>query len=95
MALPPPAAVLLAPAAALPPPAAAVSDPAVALLHSAVALLPSAAAPLPPAAAAERLRVPMPLASLVHDRLQMLIARGGEQLDWSAIGKLAAKDAGL
>ena len=27
-------------------------------------------------AAAERLRVPMPLASLVHDRLQTLIARG-------------------
>lgn len=46
-------------------------------------------------AAAERLRVPMPLASLVHDRLQTLIARGGEQLDWSAIGKLAANDAGL
>jgi 3-hydroxyisobutyrate dehydrogenase-like beta-hydroxyacid dehydrogenase len=46
-------------------------------------------------AAAERLRVPMPLASLVHDRLQTLIARGGEQLDWSAIGMLAANDAGL
>jgi 3-hydroxyisobutyrate dehydrogenase-like beta-hydroxyacid dehydrogenase len=46
-------------------------------------------------AAAERLRVPMPLASLVHDRLQTLIARGGEHLDWSAIGKLAANDAGL
>jgi hypothetical protein len=28
-------------------------------------------------AAAEALRVPMPLASLVHDRLQTLIARGG------------------
>ena len=46
-------------------------------------------------AAAEKLRVPMPLASLVHDRLQALIARGGEQLDWSAIGQLAAQDAGL
>jgi 3-hydroxyisobutyrate dehydrogenase-like beta-hydroxyacid dehydrogenase len=46
-------------------------------------------------AAAEMLRVPMPLASLVHDRLQTLIARGGEQLDWSAIGQLAAQDAGL
>jgi 3-hydroxyisobutyrate dehydrogenase-like beta-hydroxyacid dehydrogenase len=46
-------------------------------------------------AAAEKLRVPMPLASLVHDRLQTLIARGGEQLDWSAIGQLAAQDAGL
>jgi 3-hydroxyisobutyrate dehydrogenase-like beta-hydroxyacid dehydrogenase len=46
-------------------------------------------------AAAETLRVPMPLASLVHDRLQTLIARGGEQLDWSALGQLAANDAGL
>ena len=46
-------------------------------------------------AAAEPLRVPMPLASLVHDRLQTLIARGGAQLDWSAIGQLAAHDAGL
>src|SRR5262249_21808195 len=46
-------------------------------------------------AAAETLRVPMPMASLVHDRLQTLIARGGEELDWSAIGQLAAEDAGL
>jgi 3-hydroxyisobutyrate dehydrogenase-like beta-hydroxyacid dehydrogenase len=46
-------------------------------------------------AAAETLRVPMPLASLVHDRLETLIARGGEQLDWSALGQLAAQDAGL
>jgi len=45
-------------------------------------------------AAAEALRVPMPLASLVHDRLLTLIARGGEGLDWSALGKLAAEDAG-
>jgi 3-hydroxyisobutyrate dehydrogenase-like beta-hydroxyacid dehydrogenase len=46
-------------------------------------------------AAAETLRVPMPLASLIHDRLLTLIARGGERLDWSALGKLAANDAGL
>ena len=46
-------------------------------------------------AAAETLRVPMPLASLVHDRLQTLIARGGDRLDWSALGQLAANDAGL
>ncbi|MGE5257205.1 MAG: NAD(P)-dependent oxidoreductase [Hyphomicrobiales bacterium] len=46
-------------------------------------------------AAAEGLRVPMPLASLLHDRLLTLIARGGEGLDWSAIGGLAANDAGL
>jgi 3-hydroxyisobutyrate dehydrogenase-like beta-hydroxyacid dehydrogenase len=46
-------------------------------------------------AAAETLCVPMPLASLVHDRFQTLIARGGKHLDWSAIGQLAANDAGL
>jgi len=45
-------------------------------------------------AAAEELRVPMPLASLLHDRLLALLAQGGEKLDWSAIGQLAAKDAG-
>jgi hypothetical protein len=37
----------------------------------------------------------MTLASLVHDRLLTLMARGGETLDWSALGKLAAEDAGL
>jgi 3-hydroxyisobutyrate dehydrogenase-like beta-hydroxyacid dehydrogenase len=46
-------------------------------------------------AAAETLHVPMPLASLLHDRLLTLVARGGERLDWSALGQLAAGDAGL
>jgi hypothetical protein len=36
----------------------------------------------------------MPLASLVHDRLQTLIARG-EQVDLSALGQLGANDAGV
>jgi 3-hydroxyisobutyrate dehydrogenase-like beta-hydroxyacid dehydrogenase len=45
-------------------------------------------------AAAEDLRVPMPVASLLRDRLLTLLAQGGENLDWSAIGALAAKDAG-
>jgi 3-hydroxyisobutyrate dehydrogenase-like beta-hydroxyacid dehydrogenase len=45
-------------------------------------------------AAAEDLRVPMPLASLLHDRFLTLLANGGGTLDWSAIGRLAAKDAG-
>jgi 3-hydroxyisobutyrate dehydrogenase-like beta-hydroxyacid dehydrogenase len=45
-------------------------------------------------AAGEGLRVPMPLASLLHDRFLALLAQGGEALDWSAIGGLAAKDAG-
>lgn len=44
--------------------------------------------------AAERLHVPMPLASLLRDRFLTLLARGGERLDWSAIGDLARQDAG-
>jgi 3-hydroxyisobutyrate dehydrogenase-like beta-hydroxyacid dehydrogenase len=43
--------------------------------------------------AAESLRVPMPLASLLHDRFVRLFAHGGENLDWSAIGALATDDA--
>jgi 3-hydroxyisobutyrate dehydrogenase-like beta-hydroxyacid dehydrogenase len=43
---------------------------------------------------AETLRVPMPLASLLHDRFLRLFAQGGENLDWSAIGGLATEDAG-
>jgi 3-hydroxyisobutyrate dehydrogenase-like beta-hydroxyacid dehydrogenase len=45
-------------------------------------------------AAAEDLRVPMPLASLLRDRLLALMAQGGDKLDWSAIGKLAKMDSG-
>jgi len=45
-------------------------------------------------AAAESLRVPMPLASLLRDRFLRLLAEGGEALDWSAVGGLAARDAG-
>jgi 3-hydroxyisobutyrate dehydrogenase-like beta-hydroxyacid dehydrogenase len=45
-------------------------------------------------AAAESLRVPMPLGSLLHDRFLRLIAQGGEKLDWAAIGGLATQDAG-
>jgi 3-hydroxyisobutyrate dehydrogenase-like beta-hydroxyacid dehydrogenase len=45
--------------------------------------------------AAAGLRVPMPLGSLLRDRFLALLAQGGEHLDWSAIGALAAKDAGL
>lgn len=43
--------------------------------------------------AADDLRVPMPLASLLRDRFLNLLAHGGGQLDWSAIGGLASKDA--
>jgi 3-hydroxyisobutyrate dehydrogenase-like beta-hydroxyacid dehydrogenase len=45
-------------------------------------------------AAAEALQVPMPVASLLRDRFLTLMAQGGERLDWSAIGALAAKDSG-
>lgn len=45
-------------------------------------------------AAAERLRVPLPIASLLRDRFITLLAQGGEKLDWSAISMLAARDAG-
>lgn len=44
--------------------------------------------------AADSLRVPMPLASLLRDRFLTLFAQGGETLDWSAIAQLAEKDAG-
>jgi len=46
-------------------------------------------------AAAETLNVPLPLASLLRDRFLTLLAQGGEALDWSAIGQLAARDSGL
>jgi len=45
-------------------------------------------------AEAETLQVPMPLASLLHDRFLRLFAQGGDNLDWSAIGGLATQDAG-
>jgi len=46
-------------------------------------------------AAAEELRVPLPVASLLRDRLLTLLAHGGDTLDWSALGGLAAADAGF
>ena len=46
-------------------------------------------------AAADTLGVPMPLAGLLRDRFLRLLAHGGERLDWSAIGGLPARDAGL
>jgi 3-hydroxyisobutyrate dehydrogenase-like beta-hydroxyacid dehydrogenase len=45
-------------------------------------------------AAGDELRVPLPLASLLRDRFLSLLAHGGDTLDWSAIGGLAARDAG-
>jgi 3-hydroxyisobutyrate dehydrogenase-like beta-hydroxyacid dehydrogenase len=45
-------------------------------------------------AAGDELRVPLPVASLLRDRFLTLLAHGGDKLDSSAIGQLAAKDAG-
>jgi 3-hydroxyisobutyrate dehydrogenase-like beta-hydroxyacid dehydrogenase len=46
-------------------------------------------------AEAERTAVPMPAASLAHDHLVAIVARGWAELDWSALGLLAAVEAGL
>lgn len=45
--------------------------------------------------AAEALKVPLPFASILRDRFIKLAAHGGEIQDWSAVGGLAAEDAGL
>jgi 3-hydroxyisobutyrate dehydrogenase-like beta-hydroxyacid dehydrogenase len=45
--------------------------------------------------AADELRVPLPVASLLRDRFLTLLATGGGELDWSAIAGLASRDAGL
>jgi 3-hydroxyisobutyrate dehydrogenase-like beta-hydroxyacid dehydrogenase len=45
-------------------------------------------------AAAEELQVPLPIASLLRDRFLTLLAHGGASLDWSAVGSLAAWEAG-
>jgi 3-hydroxyisobutyrate dehydrogenase-like beta-hydroxyacid dehydrogenase len=42
--------------------------------------------------AADELQVPLPLGSLLRDRFLRLLAHGGEDLDWSAIGDLASQD---
>jgi 3-hydroxyisobutyrate dehydrogenase-like beta-hydroxyacid dehydrogenase len=46
-------------------------------------------------AAAEEAAVPMPMASLIRDRFLAALGQGMGELDWSAISKLSAKDAGL
>jgi len=45
-------------------------------------------------AAAEDLKVPLPIANLLRDRFLTVRAHGGDHLDWSAIGAVAARDAG-
>ncbi|HEV2423235.1 MAG TPA: NAD(P)-dependent oxidoreductase [Terriglobia bacterium] len=46
-------------------------------------------------AAGEAAAVPMPLASLVRDHMISGIARGMGEIDWGAIGRVVAEDAGL
>ena len=45
--------------------------------------------------AAEAQSVPMPIASVVRDRFITAMARGNANKDWSALGLIAAEDAGL
>ena len=45
--------------------------------------------------AAEGQSVPMPIASVVHDRFVTAMARGHANKDWSVLGRIAAEDAGL
>src|ERR1700680_3514580 len=46
-------------------------------------------------AEAEAAGVPMPTVSVVRDRMMAGIARGYAGLDWSALGRVAADEAGL
>lgn len=45
-------------------------------------------------AASEKLRVRMPFAEVLRDRFLELLAMGGEEQDWSAVGRMAFRDAG-
>ncbi len=46
-------------------------------------------------AAAEESAVPMPMASLIHDRFVTAIAQGMSEDDWSAIARISFQNAGL
>jgi 3-hydroxyisobutyrate dehydrogenase-like beta-hydroxyacid dehydrogenase len=46
-------------------------------------------------AEAERAGAPMPSVDVVHDRMMTAIARGYADLDWTALGLVAAEEAGL
>jgi len=46
-------------------------------------------------AAAEEAAVPMPMASLMHDRFVEALAQGLEDADWSAIARVTYRNAGL
>jgi 3-hydroxyisobutyrate dehydrogenase-like beta-hydroxyacid dehydrogenase len=46
-------------------------------------------------AAAEECAAPMPLASVIRDRLLTAMALGQERLDWSSVARVSARNAGL
>jgi 3-hydroxyisobutyrate dehydrogenase-like beta-hydroxyacid dehydrogenase len=46
-------------------------------------------------AAAEQVQAPMPLASLIHAHALSGIARGWGNSDWSALGRVSARNAGI
>jgi 3-hydroxyisobutyrate dehydrogenase-like beta-hydroxyacid dehydrogenase len=46
-------------------------------------------------AAAEESAVPMPMASLIHDRFLAALAQGMGEADWSSIARISYKNAGL
>jgi 3-hydroxyisobutyrate dehydrogenase-like beta-hydroxyacid dehydrogenase len=45
--------------------------------------------------AAGAMSVPMPIASVVRDQFLTGIARGYQDLDWAALGRVCAEDAGI
>jgi 3-hydroxyisobutyrate dehydrogenase-like beta-hydroxyacid dehydrogenase len=46
-------------------------------------------------AAAEEASVPMPMASIVHDRFLAALAHGLKEADWAGIARISYRDAGL
>lgn len=46
-------------------------------------------------AAAETASVPMPVASVIRDHALAAVANGMSELDWAALAKVAALNAGL
>lgn len=45
--------------------------------------------------AADEVSVPMPMASLIRDHYVSAVARGWSDIDWAALGRIAAANAGL
>ena len=45
--------------------------------------------------AADQREMPMPLASILHDRFLALAAQGHGELDWTALGLAVSQEAGL